>query len=213
MRIFFVVYLVFYLFTFTVNAQENGLFLSWKTNSTSNDSKHLLEHRVDPLDTVRIAIIGLGNRGQMALERLPKINGAKVVAISDIDSNKVDESCKRYFNDEQLSPPDLYYSADDWKNICQRDDIDLVYVCTHWELHTPIAVYAMQHNKHVAVEVPAALTIKECWQLVKTAEKTKKHCIQLENCVYDFFEISVHNMAKKDCLVHWFIQRGHTYMI
>ena len=83
--------------------KKMGCFYHGKINSTSNDSKHLLEHRVEPLDTVRIAIIGLGNEGQMALERLPKINGAKVVAISDIDSTKVDESCKRYFNDEQLS--------------------------------------------------------------------------------------------------------------
>ena len=45
--------------------------------------------------------------------------------------------------------------------------------------------------------VPAARRLKNSWQLVKTAEKTKKHCIQLENCMYDFFEISVHNMAKK----------------
>ena len=195
--LFYFSFLVFFSQEFNQDLTYQSLFVKYKSRSIFNDSKHLLEHRVEPLDTVRIAIIGLGNRGQMALERLPKINGAKVVAISDIDSTKVDESCKRYFNDEQLSPPDLYYSADDWKNICQRDDIDLVYVCTHWELHTPIAVYAMQHDKHVAVEVPAALTVKECWQLVKTAEKTKKHCIQLENCMYDFFEISVHNMSKK----------------
>ena len=62
------------------------------------------------------------------------------------------------------------------KEICKRTDIDLIYVCTHWDLHTPIAVYAMENNKHVAVEVPAALTVKECWNLVKTSEKTRKHC-------------------------------------
>ena len=189
--------LTFFLFALTLVAQDNGLFQAWNSKATSSQTNHVLEHYVSPSDTVRIGIIGLGNRGQMALERLPKIVGVQIKAISDIDSSKVNQSAERYFLNDNITVPDLYYSPSDWKSICERDDIDLIYVCTHWELHTPIAVYAMNHGKHVAVEVPAALTIKECWELVKTAEKTKKHCIQLENCMYDFFEISVHNMAKK----------------
>ena len=189
--------LTFFLFALTLVAQDNGLFQAWSSKATSSQTNHVLEHYVTPLDSVRIGIIGLGNRGQMALERLPKIVGVQIKAISDIDSSKVNQSAERYFLNDNITVPDLYYSPSDWKSICERDDIDLIYVCTHWELHTPIAVYAMNHGKHVAVEVPAALTIKECWELVKTAEKTKKHCIQLENCMYDFFEISVHNMAKK----------------
>ena len=53
-----------------------------------------------------------------------------------------------------------------------------------------MAVYAMEHGKHVAVEVPAAMSIDECWQLVNTVEKTRKHCMMLENCCYDFFEMA-----------------------
>jgi len=185
------------LFAITIAAQDNGLFQIWDSKAKFSPTNHMLEHNVKPLDSVRIAVIGLGNRGQMALERLPKIVGVQIKAISDIDSSKVNQSAERYFLNDNLKVPDLYYGSSDWKSISERDDIDLIYVCTHWELHTPIAVYAMNHGKHVAVEVPAALTIKECWELVKTAEKTKKHCIQLENCMYDFFEISVHNMAKK----------------
>ena len=191
----FSIILLFFAFPFV--AQDNGLFQIWNSKDALSQTSHMLEHTVKPLDTVRIGIIGLGNRGQMALERLPKIVGVQIKAISDIDSSKVNQSAERYFLNDNLKVPDLYYGSSDWKSICERDDIDLIYVCTHWELHTPIAVYAMNHGKHVAVEVPAALTIKECWELVKTAEKTKKHCIQLENCMYDFFEISVHNMAKK----------------
>ena len=182
---------------FPIVTQNNGLFQVWNSKDVLSQTSHMLEHTVKPMDTVRIGVIGLGNRGQMALERLPKIVGVQIKAISDIDSSKVNQSAERYFLNDNLKVPDLYYGSYDWKSICERDDIDLIYVCTHWELHTPIAVYAMNHGKHVAVEVPAALTIKECWELVKTAEKTKKHCIQLENCMYDFFEISVHNMAKK----------------
>ena len=63
--------------------------------------------------------------------------------------------------------------------MCQRDDIDLLYIATPWELHTPMAVYAMEHGMHAAIEVPAATTMEECWQLVETSERTRKHCVQL----------------------------------
>ncbi|MFZ9024034.1 MAG: Gfo/Idh/MocA family protein, partial [Anaerohalosphaeraceae bacterium] len=79
----------------------------------------------------------------------------------------------------------------------QRDDLDLIYIATPWELHTPMAVYAMEHGKHAATEVPAAMTLKECWQLVKTSERTQKHCVMLENCCYDFFEMLTLNMARQ----------------
>ena len=164
--------------------------------SQYKDENNALQLRCPKIDTVKIGLIGLGNRGQMALERLPNIKGVKIVAIADIDSNKVNSSYNKYFKSSSFPKPDRYYLKNDWKEICQRNDVDLIYVCTHWELHTPIALYAMENNKHVAVEVPAALTVKDCWDLVKTAERTKKHCIQLENCMYDFFEISVLNMVQ-----------------
>ena len=171
------------------------LFSIWDT-SQYKDKNNALQLRCPKIDTVKIGLIGLGNRGQMALERLPNIQGVKIVAIADIDSNKVNSSYNKYFKSSSFSKPDRYYLKNDWKEICQRNDVDLIYVCTHLELHTPIALYAMENNKHVAVEVPAALTVKDCWDLVKTAERTKKHCIQLENCMYDFFEISVLNMVQ-----------------
>jgi predicted dehydrogenase len=55
----------------------------------------------------------------------------------------------------------------------------------------------MEHGKHVASEVPIARTINEAWQLVETSERTKKHCMMLENCCYDFFELLTLNMARQ----------------
>lgn len=78
-----------------------------------------------------------------------------------------------------------------------RNDIDLVYIATPWDWHVPMAVYGMEAGKHVAVEVPAAKTIDECWELVETSERTKKHCMMLENCCYDFFEMLTLNMARQ----------------
>src|SRR5690606_8198000 len=80
-------------------------------------------------------------------------------------------------------------SEDSWKELCQSEDLDLVYICTPWDLHTPMAVMAMENGKHAAVEVPAATRLDEAWQLVETSERTRKHCMMLENCCYDFFEL------------------------
>lgn len=156
----------------------------------------VIELRCKPIDTVRIAFIGLGMRGSGAVYRYTFLDGVKIMALCDIVPENVKNSQKLLL-EKGLPKADEYTGKEDWKKICERTDIDLIYVCTHWDLHTPIAVYAMEHGKHVATEVPAALTIDECWQLVNTAEKTRKHCIQLENCNYDFFETTTLNMAQQ----------------
>ena len=93
--------------------------------------------------------------------------------------------------------PDIYYGSEDaWKKMCERDDIDLIYIATDWKHHAQMGVYAMEHGKHAAIEVPAAMTLEEIWKLINTSERTRKHCIQLENCVYDFFELTTLNMAQ-----------------
>lgn len=151
--------------------------------------------RCPPIDTVRIAIIGIGFRGSEAVKRYCQLDGVKIKALCDLNP---ENTAKGQATIRKFGRPDadLYTGQEDWKKICERPDIDLVYVCTNWELHTPIALYAMAHGKHVAIEVPGALTIKECWQLVDTAEKYRKHCMMLENCCYDFFELATLNMAQ-----------------
>ncbi len=158
--------------------------------------KDVIELICEPIDTVRMAIIGLGMRGIGAVNRYTFLENVEIVALCDVVPENVEKS-QQILIDKGFPKADTYTGEEDWKKICERTDIDLIYVCTHWDLHTPIAVYAMEHGKHIATEVPAALTIAECWQLVETAEKTQKHCIQLENCIYDFFEISTLNMAQQ----------------
>ncbi|MBU1014076.1 MAG: Gfo/Idh/MocA family oxidoreductase [Bacteroidetes bacterium] len=156
----------------------------------------VIELKCDPIDTVRIAFIGLGMRGSGSVKRFTYLDHVKIVALCDVVPENVERS-QQTLRDKGWPEADGYTGAEDWKKICERDDIDLIYVCTHWDLHTPIAVYAMEHGKHVATEVPAALTIEDCWKLVETAERTRKHCMQLENCNYDFFEIATLNMAQQ----------------
>ena len=153
--------------------------------------------RCSPIPTVRIGIVGLG-RGGNAVFRMARIEGTSVVAICDIRPDRIERAQKSLTDAGR--PAAIVYSAneEDWKKMCERDDIDLIYNATPWELHVPVALYAMEHGKHVTVEVPAALTVEDCWALVDTAEKTQRHCMMLENCCYDFFELSTLNMARND---------------
>lgn len=156
----------------------------------------VIELRCAPIDTVHIAVIGVGRRGQRAVHRLSFLPTAKIVAICDVQQKCI-ELAQQNLIKRGYPKVETYTGAEDWKKLCERDDIDLIYVATHWDLHTPIAVYAMEHGKHVVTEVPIALTIDECWQLVNTAEKTRCHCMMLENCNYDFFELATLNMAQQ----------------
>ena len=124
-----------YLLCFYNISSQNKVYLSdydelfsiWDT-SQYKDENNALQLRCPKIDTVKIGLIGLGNRGQMALERLPNIQGVKIVAIADIDSNKVNSSYNKYFKSSSFPKPDRYYLKNDWKEICQRNDVDLIYV-------------------------------------------------------------------------------------
>ena len=148
------------------------------------------------IDTVRIGYIGLGNRGSGALDRIVFLENVQVKALCDIRPEKA-EAARKKFEGTSHSPVVYAGKADEWKKLCERDDIDLIYICTPWNLHAPMALYAMEHGKHVAVEIPAATTVEDCWKLVETSERTRKHCMMLENCCYDFFELLTLNMARQ----------------
>ncbi len=149
------------------------------------------------LDTVRVGFIGLGMRGPGAVARFTHIPGTKVVALCDIRPERV-EASQNILKKAGLPEAAAYSGSEDaWKQLCERDDIDLVYIATDWKHHAQMGVYAMEHGKHVAIEVPAAMTLDEIWSLINTSEKTRKHCMQLENCVYDFFELTTLNMAQQ----------------
>lgn len=148
------------------------------------------------LETVRIGIVGLGMRGPGAVDRLSKIEGVEIKALCDLIPERAEKAKKML--ESTVHHPDLYSGkVFSFKEMCDRADLDLIYIATPWEWHVPMAVYAMEAGKHVAVEVPAARTLEECWELVETSERTKKHCMQLENCCYDFFELMTLKMARE----------------
>lgn len=147
------------------------------------------------IDNVRIGFIGVGGRGTSAVHRIKIIQGAEIKAICDVDAirvNRLNDALKGTRHQPELYAGHKYA----WKAMCERDDIDLIYICTPWEWHVPMSVFAMEHGKHIGVEVPAATTVEGCWELVETSEKTRKHCMMLENTCYDFFELLTLNMAR-----------------
>ena len=149
------------------------------------------------LDTVRVGFIGLGMRGPGAVERFLHIPGTKVVALCDIRPEQV-EKCQGILKKAGVPEAVGYSGSEDaWKQLCERDDINLVYIATDWLHHAPMALYAIEHGKHVAIEVPAAMNMEEIWALINMAEKKQLHCMMLENCVYDFFELTTLNMAQQ----------------
>lgn len=171
---------------------DKGLFTD---KIPSRKGKSVLGLRCAPIPKVRVGVIGLG-RGRGAVQRMSQIEGAEIVAICDVNKERVANAqadLKKLNRKEAVA----YTGQEDWRKMCEREDIDLIYNATPWTLHVPIALYAMDHGKHVAIEVPAALTIKDCWVLVDKAEEKQLHCMMLENCCYDFFELATLNMARQ----------------
>ena len=149
------------------------------------------------LEVVRVGFIGVGNRGMAAVQRMTKIEGVEIKAVCDLRGEKVTEAQKLVEKASGQKPEGYAGTTEIWKKLAERKDLDLIYILTPWAYHTPMAVFAMNHGKHVCVEVPAAKTIEECWQLVETSEKTRKHCMMVENCCYDFSELLTLNMAQQ----------------
>lgn len=168
----------------------------YNTPARPAGQQSMLGFACEPIENVRVGFIGLGMRGPGAVERFTHIETATIAALCDLLPERV-ESAQQILDEAGVPRAAEYSGEDGYKELCAREDIDLVYLAVPWQLHTPIAVYAMEHGKHVAIEVPAATSIKECWDLVNTSERTRKHCMMLENCCYDFFELTCLNMAQK----------------
>ncbi|MBE8723313.1 Gfo/Idh/MocA family protein [Sphingobacterium pedocola] len=153
-------------------------------------------YRAPKLDKVRIAVVGLGNRGTGAVDRYTYIEGVEIVALCDRHEDRVIKH-QNFVTDKGLAKPKGFFGDNGWQAMLKEVEIDLLYICTPWDLHTVMAIEGMKSGAHVACEVPIALSVKECWEVVKVSETTKKHCMMLENCCYDFFEMLTLKMTRE----------------
>ena len=181
------------------NPEKSGI-IKVETPARPAGQENVLGLTVPAMDTVRVGFVGLGMRGSDAVARYTYVPGVKIVAVCDVEADRVEDAQKTL--EERAFPKAAGYSGstEAYKELCERDDIDLVYICTDWKHHVPVALYAMEHGKNVAVEVPAAASLEDIWALINMSEKTRKHCMMLENCCYDFFELTTLTMAQKGLL-------------
>ncbi|HYG75430.1 MAG TPA: Gfo/Idh/MocA family oxidoreductase, partial [Planctomycetota bacterium] len=161
-----------------------------KVPKTKNKTMHGVPF--EKRDVVRFGFIGVGGRGHGLLGETLAVEGARVTAVCDPNEAHRLRAKERVEKAKQPSPA----VESDWKKLCERSDIDIVYIASPWRFHAPQALYAMECGKHAAVEVPSAVTLEECWQLVDTSERTRRHCMMLENCCYGQNEMLALNMVR-----------------
>lgn len=148
-----------------------------------------------PQDQVRVGIIGL-SRGMEHVECCLRIDFADVVAVCDLRPERARDAADRCER-QRGRRPEVYSGTETiWETMMERDDLDVVYVATPWAWHVPMSVRAMERGKHAFLEVAAALTVEDCWQLVNTSERTQRHCVMLENCCYGENELFILNLVR-----------------
>lgn len=180
-------------------AEDDDAILEMIKNTTQPVTGNLFGFAASPIEKVRVGIIGLGNRGNTLLEMFQWLvdkGHCEITALSDLQEKKVTKAKQKLAKWQKRTPKTYFGDAEAWKQLAQQDDIDLILIATPWEAHTPMSLYGMNHGKHVACEVPIAYTLSDCWELLKTAERTQKHCIMLENCCYNEEELFVLNMIE-----------------
>ena len=176
--------------------QKTGGIIETPVPERPAGQQDMIQFAAEPIADVGIGVVGLGMRGSDAVERLSFVPGCHVAAVCDLLQERADASLK-YLNDKGLQAHSYSGEEESYKALCEDPEVDLVYICTDWLHHVPVALYAMEHGKHVAIEVPSAETLQACWDLVNTSERTRKHCMILENCCYDFFELTALTMAQQ----------------
>ena len=171
----------------------------WRVDLTpppAPDQKRMLGVPFERHETVRIAIVGTGLRGRSVLGELLAIEGVRITAVADIVPEAAARAAAMVTAKGQPAPVLFTKGERDFENLVKRDDIDFVYTATPWHWHTPVALAAMNAGKHAATEVPSGLTIKDLWSLVDTSEKTRRHCLLMENCCYGESELTVLRMVR-----------------
>jgi hypothetical protein len=146
---------------------------------------------------VRIGYVGIGGQGSSHVSNLLKIPGCRITAVCDIRSERTDWAARAIAAAGHPAPTVYTRGPRDFERLCETESLDLVYNATPWEWHVPIMLAAMKNGKHAATEVPAAMTLEDCWAIVEAAEKYEKHCVLMENCNYDRMEMMVFNMVRR----------------
>jgi hypothetical protein len=149
-------------------------------------------------DKVRVGMIGVGARGGGTLELILHRWDVVVTAICDIDKDAAARASKQVTDKGQSKPKVYDKSEKSYLELLASEDVDAVFICTPWEWHTPMSIAAMEAGKAVACEVAGAMSIDECWQMVRTYERTQTPFMIMENVCYRRDVMAVLHMARQD---------------
>ncbi len=155
---------------------------------------------------LNVGLIGVGERGTNHLSNLLLRKDVNVTAICDIDANRLDAAKARMAKAGKKAPKTFGNSDYDYRNLLELKEVDAVMISTPWLWHTRMTVDAMEAGKYAGVEVSAANTLEECWDLVNTHERTGTHMMILENVNYRRDVMAILNMVRKNVfgeLVHF----------
>ena len=145
-------------------------------------------------ETINVVFIGLGGRGygllNMVLDTMPDVN---VVGVCDLYEDRTERAKEAVINKRGNTP----VATLDYHELLKMEEVDAVITPSAWDAHVPICIDAMNAGKYVATEVGGAYSVDQCWELVKTYERTGVPCMMLENCCYGREELTVLNMIKK----------------
>lgn len=153
-----------------------------------------------PIPLVRIGYVGIGGMGSAHVNNLLKIAGCRITAVCDVNPERTAWATEVITGAGHPAPTVYTRGPRDFERLCAEEDLDLVYNATPWEWHVPICLAAMRHGKHAAVEVPAAMSVDDCWALVESAEKHARHCVMMENCNYGRMEMLAFHLVRQGLL-------------
>lgn len=146
-------------------------------------------------EKTRIALIGTGLRGQNHLYNLLQRKDVEIPAICDTDPGMI-ATAEKMFDEAGWARPEVYLGSDyAYRELLERSDIQGVIISTPWLWHPIMAVDTMKSGKYAGLEVSAANTIQDCWDLVNTSEETGMPCMILENVCYRRDIMAIHNMV------------------
>lgn len=149
-------------------------------------------------DKVRLGFIGVGGRGSWLLRLALQRDDCEVKAVCDVKPDRVQRAQDTVKEQTGKTPRGFSDGEEDFLNLVERDDMDAVIIATPWLWHTPMAVAAMKSEKWVGVEVPAAVTVEECWDLVNTSEQTGMPCMIMENVCFRRDVMAALNMVRQN---------------
>jgi predicted dehydrogenase len=157
-------------------------------------------------EKLKVGLIGVGLRGTNHLNNVLLRDDVLVTSICDIDPNRISIALNEIAKAGQKKPLVFGSNDYDYRNLLALKNVDAVIISTPWLWHTRMAKDAMLAGKFTGLEVSAANTIEECWDLVNTHEETGTHLMILENVNYRRDILAVLNMVKQNVfgeLVHF----------